>query len=62
MLSPGIPNMSIPEVIVMVSINSINVQNGDFWQFMGFMKTINMTSNMLMLGLSGISIKNVTHQ
>ena len=62
MLIPGIPNMNIFKVIFMVSINSINSLNDQFWQFMAFKDTINMILNIIMLGIPGISMKNVSHQ
>ena len=62
MLIPGIPNMIIAKVIFMVSINSINGQNDQFWQFMAFMETIKITQNIIMLGIPGISMENVSHQ
>ena len=56
---PGIPNMSIFDLIVMVIINAINDEKQPFWSFMAFMITITVKSNTDMLGIPGKSLKNV---
>ena len=38
------------------------IYNGPFWQFMAFMNTINMTLDIIMLGIPGLSMENVAHQ
>ena len=57
-LFPGIPNMSILDLIVMVIISAINDQNGCFSSFMAFMITITIKSNIDMLGIPGKNLKN----
>ena len=62
MLNAGIPNIAISEVNDMVSINVKSGHKCPFLIFWAFMETLKTTSDIGMLGIPGLSIKNVAHQ
>ena len=62
MLYPWIPKIDIFEVNNMVSINVKRGHKCPFLEFWAFMETLKTTSDIGMLGIPGLSIKNVAHQ
>ena len=62
MLNPGIPNIAIFDVNGMVSINVNSGHKWPFLDFWAFMDTQKTTSDIGLLGIPGLSMKNVANQ
>ena len=62
MLNPGIPNIAIFDVNGMMSINVKSGQKWSFLDFWAFKDTQKTTSDIGLLGIPGLSIKNVAYQ